>query len=147
MQGCVPGFFCRIAALQSRVRAKGAPQAKGNAPLFSSLLRLWRAAVPGFCLGRLPTALAFERRAKLVTLLPAGGTNNHMKTENRLSSAVSDIGSEAAERFDEVQSSVTETVARISRDTGKFIRERPWTAVAIVAAVGIAIGLMAKSRD
>ena len=70
-----------------------------------------------------------------------------MKTENRLSSAASDIASEAAERFDEVQSSVTETVARISRDTGKFIRERPWTAVAIVAAVGIAIGLMAKSRN
>jgi len=70
-----------------------------------------------------------------------------MKTENRLSSAVSDIGSEAAERFDEVQSSATETVARISRDTGKFIRERPWTAVAIVAAVGIVMGLMAKSRD
>ena len=70
-----------------------------------------------------------------------------MKTENRLSPAASDIASEAAERFDEVQSSVTETVARISRDTGKFIRERPWTAVAIVAAVGIAIGLMAKSRD
>jgi len=70
-----------------------------------------------------------------------------MKTENRISSAVSDIGSEAAERFDDVQSNVTETVARISRDTGKFIRERPWTAVAIVAAVGIAIGLLAKSRD
>src|SRR2546427_12903486 len=70
-----------------------------------------------------------------------------MKTENRISSAVSDISSEAAERFDDVQSNVTETVARISRDTGKFIRERPWTAVAIVAAVGIAIGLLAKSRD
>jgi len=70
-----------------------------------------------------------------------------MKTENRISSAVSDIGSEAAERFDEVQSNVTETVARISRDTGRFIRERPWTAVAIVAAAGIVIGLLAKGRD
>src|SRR5438445_9699612 len=69
-----------------------------------------------------------------------------MKTENRISSAVSDIGSEAAERFDEVQSNVTETVARISRQTGEFIRERPWTAVAIVAAIGIAIGLLAKNR-
>ena len=70
-----------------------------------------------------------------------------MKTENRISSAVSDLGSEAAERFDDVQSDMTETEARISRDTGKFIRERPWTAVAIVAAVGIAMGLLAKRRD
>ncbi len=70
-----------------------------------------------------------------------------MKTENRISSAVSDLRSEAAERFNDVQSNVTETVERVSRETGKFIRERPWTAVAIVAVVGIAIGLLAKSRD
>ena len=70
-----------------------------------------------------------------------------MKTENRIASTVSDLGSQAAERFDEVQSNVTETVARISRETGRFIRERPWTAVAIVAAVGIVIGLMTRDRD
>ena len=70
-----------------------------------------------------------------------------MKTENRISSAVSDIGSKASERFDEVQSNVTETVERVSRETGRLIRERPWTAVAIVAAVGIVIGLLAKGRD
>jgi len=76
-----------------------------------------------------------------------GGTTTIKKTEDRVSSAVSDIRSEAAERFDDLQSNVTKTVERVSRETGKFIRERPWTAVAIVAVVGIAIGLLAKSRD
>ena len=78
---------------------------------------------------------------------PGVAQSPFMKTENRISSAVSEAGSEAAERFDEIQSNVTETVARISRQTGEFIRERPWTAVAIVAAIGIAIGLLAKKRD
>ena len=57
------------------------------------------------------------------------------------------LGTEAAERFDDVQSNVTETVERVSRETGKFIRERPWTAVAIVAVAGIVIGWLTKSRD
>ena len=70
-----------------------------------------------------------------------------MKPENRISSAVSDLGEEAVERFDHIQSTVTDSIARISHDTGKFIRERPWTAVAIVAAVGIAIGFLMKDND
>jgi ElaB/YqjD/DUF883 family membrane-anchored ribosome-binding protein len=70
-----------------------------------------------------------------------------MKSENRISSTVSDLGEEAAERFDDIQSSITESVARISSEAGTFIRERPWTAVAIVAAVGIALGMIMKSRD
>lgn len=71
----------------------------------------------------------------------------NMKTENRISNAVSDLGAEATERFDEIQSNVTESVARISRETGRFVRERPWTAVAIGAVVGLAIGIMMKTRD
>ena len=70
-----------------------------------------------------------------------------MKPENRLSSTVSDLGEEAADRFDDIQTSVTNSVARISREAGTFIRERPWAAVAIVAAVGIALGMMLKDRD
>ncbi len=70
-----------------------------------------------------------------------------MKAENRISSAVSEVASEAAERFDELQSNVTESVARVSHETGRFIRERPWTAVAIVAVIGIAIGFLMKERD
>jgi len=70
-----------------------------------------------------------------------------MKTENRISSAVADAGSEAAERFEEVQSTVTENFAKFTSEAGRFIRERPWTAVGIVAAVGILIGVLSKSRD
>src|SRR6266436_1100615 len=44
-------------------------------------LRLWRAAVRGFCLGGLPTAVGCERRGTLATTPPAGGTNNNY--ENR----------------------------------------------------------------
>jgi len=70
-----------------------------------------------------------------------------MKFEKRISSQVSDLGEQAAEKFDEMQSTVTDSIARVSRETGKFIRERPWTAVAIVAAVGIAIGFLMKDND
>jgi len=70
-----------------------------------------------------------------------------MKSENRIASKVSDLGEEASDKFDEIQSTVTDSITRISRDTGQFIRERPWTAVAIVAAVGIALGFLLKDND
>jgi ElaB/YqjD/DUF883 family membrane-anchored ribosome-binding protein len=70
-----------------------------------------------------------------------------MTTENRISSAVSEVGSDAAEKFDDIQSTVTENFAKFSSEAGRFIRERPWTAVAIVAAVGLALGFLSKSRD
>ena len=70
-----------------------------------------------------------------------------MKSENRIASSVSEYGEQAAEKFDEIQSNVTDSIARLSKQTGEFIRDRPWTAVAIVAAVGIAIGFLMKDND
>jgi ElaB/YqjD/DUF883 family membrane-anchored ribosome-binding protein len=70
-----------------------------------------------------------------------------MKSENRISSAVAETGSEVAERFEEVQSAVTENFAKFTSEAGRFIRERPWTAVGIVAAVGILIGALSRGRD
>jgi len=70
-----------------------------------------------------------------------------MKSENRISAAVSEVGSEAAEQFDELQSTFTSAFARLTHETGRFIRQRPWTAVGILVAAGLIMGLINKNRD